>query len=172
MALTGYVFRDYNEIHPLLEDPTDEEQAPSYLLAKELAVRLCCYVVIGFPCKWTPALDKYLSKQRESSPFDARPAGRSAHEVGIESKQVFNAALLVNETGDLVHVARKHFAYEDDKRWAVEGPGFESVTVPKLGKVCLAICMDLNRELLHNHRIITLMIHKRTTLKHPLRNTN
>jgi protein N-terminal amidase len=143
MALTGYIFSNHADIEPLLEDPYDtrEGSSPSLKLAKELAIRLECYVVIGFPMR-----------QREGrttgtiSSFDARPAHLVSHEVAEGSQGCYNAALLVDSQGQLVHVFKKHFSYEDDKRWATESAGFQSIDLPKLGKVCVAICMDLSRE--------------------------
>ncbi|KAI9350982.1 carbon-nitrogen hydrolase [Pilaira anomala] len=48
MAFTGYVFKSLQEITPFLEDA---ETGPSVLWAKDQAVRLQCYVVVGYPQK-------------------------------------------------------------------------------------------------------------------------
>ena len=53
--------------------------------------------------------------------------------------------MLVGPDGSLVKVFRKHFLYEADTTWADEGSGFEYLDVPGLGRICVAICMDLNR---------------------------
>lgn len=61
------------------------------------------------------------------------------------SGQAFNSALLADPHGNLAGVFRKHFLYEADTPWADEGRGFSYVDLPGLGRVCIAICMDLNR---------------------------
>ncbi|CEP15041.1 hypothetical protein [Parasitella parasitica] len=48
MAFTGYVFKDLQEIMPFLED---SETGPSVLWAKRQAVRLTCFVIVGYPQK-------------------------------------------------------------------------------------------------------------------------
>lgn len=166
MALTGYIFADAESIAPLVEDPAPAQgvkgTSPSLDLARELATRLRCHVAIGFPCRWTPALERHMGTQQQTSrPYDARPPHllRAANEPSTPSSSpgqiadastsrtsgLYNAALLVDEKGALIHIARKHFAFDDDKRWSIEGPGFQTVHIPRLGKVCLAVCMDLNR---------------------------
>ena len=59
--------------------------------------------------------------------------------------QAFNSAMLVDPQGNLANVFRKHFLFEADTPWADEGRGFSYVDVPRLGRVCVAICIDLNR---------------------------
>jgi protein N-terminal amidase len=149
MALTGYIFSNRGEIEHLLEDPYSAESSasPSLQLAKQLAIRLGCYVVIGFPMR----RGKVDSKEKElilpSVPFDARAATAISQEGVVDSSQIcHNAALLVDGKGQLLHTFLKHFSYENDKTWAHEGHGFQSIDLPGLGKVCIAICMDLNRE--------------------------
>ncbi|KAL7316181.1 hypothetical protein PS15m_005317 [Mucor circinelloides] len=48
MAFTGYVFKDLQEISPFLEDC---ETGPSVLWAKKQAIRLECFVIVGYPQK-------------------------------------------------------------------------------------------------------------------------
>ncbi|GAO50083.1 carbon-nitrogen hydrolase [Saitoella complicata NRRL Y-17804] len=59
---------------------------------------------------------------------------------------VYNSAVFVSPTGDVIANYRKHFLYSTDERWgASEGPGFWKGWVGTLGKrVTLGICMDLN----------------------------
>jgi protein N-terminal amidase len=150
MALTGYIFKDNAAVQHLLEDPYSKEEkaSPSLQLAKQLAIRLQCYVVIGCPVKLSSAHEEVL---KDVLHHDARPADLVNGPTEVPAKDsdgCFNAALLVDAQGQLVHVFRKHFSYKDDKTWACEGPGFQCVTLPRFGKVCIAICMDLNREYL------------------------
>jgi protein N-terminal amidase len=149
MALSGYLFDSKADVEPLLEDPSQGSSAsPSYALAVELAKRLQCYVSVGFPCRSScfaspgPMWDRARDGEHGLlvQPFDARPVKREQ-----ESDQgAYNASLLVDKNGSIVHIFRKHFAFEPDRRWSGEGPGFETVTLPGLGKVCVAICMDIN----------------------------
>ncbi|GAN08560.1 conserved hypothetical protein [Mucor ambiguus] len=48
MAFTGYVFKDLQEISPFLEDC---ETGPSVMWAKTQAIRLECFVIVGYPQK-------------------------------------------------------------------------------------------------------------------------
>ncbi|KAK4514275.1 uncharacterized protein ATC70_001866 [Mucor velutinosus] len=48
MAFTGYVFKSLQEISPFLEDC---ETGPSVMWAKKQAMRLECYVIVGYPQK-------------------------------------------------------------------------------------------------------------------------
>ncbi len=56
----------------------------------------------------------------------------------------FNAMMLVDPAGRVVHVHRKNFLYFTDKTWAKEGGRFACKDVPGLGKCGFGICMDLN----------------------------
>lgn len=160
MALTGYIFSDLNHIEPFLEDPYDnkEKSSPSLMLARHLASTLSCHVIIGFPYK--PTDWKEMSKRHKdvSVAYDARPIDcqntNNGPVVHDDSLKYYNAALLVDRDGNLLHIFRKHFNFEDDKRWSQEGPGFETITLPGIGKVCVAICMDLNCEYKNNKELM------------------
>ncbi|ORZ14116.1 carbon-nitrogen hydrolase [Absidia repens] len=89
---------------------------PSVSWAKKQATRLSCFVVVGYP-------EKY---------------------VDGEELIRYNSQCFVNRQGELVKTYRKAFLYETDENWASEGPGFETIDIPELGKVGLAICMDIN----------------------------
>ncbi|PWY99725.1 carbon-nitrogen hydrolase, partial [Testicularia cyperi] len=145
LALTGYVFRDHADIEPLLEVPgpvtTLHHQMPqgrsSLEFAADLARTLHCYVVVGFP-------ERVNADEAATRPYDARPTNVRDEGPPPRSFHAYNSAALFDATGKLLHVFRKHFLYEDDKRWASQGPGFETIQLPGLGTVCVAICMDLN----------------------------
>lgn len=168
LALTGYVFEDWQEIEPLLEDArlfkndrgaavvaNEEEETisafiascktacgssaqPSLALASHLAQYLHCHVVIGFP-----ELGSYRTSISLPA-FDARPEDIQPTSSPDDHDRAFNSAALFSPGGNLLHVFRKHFLYETDDVWASEGPGFQSIALPGLGNVCIAICMDLN----------------------------
>lgn len=131
---------------------------PSLTLASHLAQHLTCHVVIGFPeraallgTQETIASSAMLTKT-DPPPFDARPPfakteavvkAEADSEAGLKHR-AFNSAALFAPDGSLVHVFRKHFLFETDEVWASEGDGFETLHLPVLGNVCVAICMDLN----------------------------
>ncbi|PWN49511.1 carbon-nitrogen hydrolase [Violaceomyces palustris] len=157
LALTGYVFKDHEEISGFLEGPSlPSSSSPTLKLASDIARRLCCYVVAGLPEK---AVDSSSSDQGSqiygnnpkhatcvstSQPRDARPLDADDHSLPQWAKPAYNSALLVDRQGRHIHTFRKHFLYEDDKRWSLEGPGFQVVDLPDVGRICVAICMDLN----------------------------
>jgi protein N-terminal amidase len=149
MALSGYIFEKKEEISPFLEEPSKgERNSPSLALAVELATRLDCFVCIGFPCSGSEfpmiqSMDE--SSYQITKPFDARQ--KDIVPTEWPEPTAFNASLFVHRTGEIIHTFRKHFNYTNDKVWATEGPGFECIkSVPLLGNVCVAICMDINRE--------------------------
>ena len=142
-ADAGYLYSSYEEIEPLLESPYRGEGA-TYELATSLAKELECYVVAGFPER---ASDEALAEFPGA--HDARTPRAEAETIAPSylpsmRGKAFNSALLVDPSGALVRVFRKHFLYEADTPWADEGQGFTYVDLP-IGRVCVAICMDLNR---------------------------
>ncbi|KAI3626702.1 hypothetical protein GLX27_001639 [Malassezia furfur] len=149
MALTGYLFDSFDHIAPLLELPYRGEGA-TYALATSLAKQLGCYVVAGFPERMSPeALEDCQLAQGlvDARTPQALEAATSTYLPKVRD-QAFNSAMLVDPQGNLANVFRKHFLYEADTPWADEGRGFSYVDVPRLGRICVAICMDLNPYLL------------------------
>jgi protein N-terminal amidase len=59
---------------------------------------------------------------------------------GDEEGEFYNSAITVNPEGETVAHYRKTFLYETDERWALEGSGFYSGEIPKLGKAAIGIC--------------------------------
>ncbi|KAJ3406269.1 Carbon-nitrogen hydrolase [Chytriomyces hyalinus] len=91
-------------------------QGPTFEWAQRVARRLHCHVQVG------------LARLAEVENGDA---------------EWRNSVILVDPSGELVHVYDKHFLYEVDERWAAEGDSFKAVSIMgrKLG---FAICMDIN----------------------------
>lgn len=145
LALTGYVFRDYAHIEPLLESPSSLDGL-GLAYASELAQTLSCYVAMGFaesvPHQTIPSANPAKSAARIR--YDARPSDIRDQGPSPLSFPAHNSAALFGPNGELIHTFRKHFLFDDDKRWASEGAGFEAITLPGFGNVCIAICMDLN----------------------------
>lgn len=127
---------------------------PSLTLAAHLAQQLRCHVVIGFPEIGTrhrfgdsiPTVDALIGPPFDARPEDARSpiltTGTDAD--GDDQGCAFNSAALMGPDGDIKHIFRKHFLFETDEVWAAQGSGFEAISLPGLGNVCVAICMDLN----------------------------
>ena len=140
----GYVFDSFDEIEPYLENPY-ENMSATFSLLSSISKHLECYVVAGFPER---ATDQTL---REFGPTDIRHDARPKEEETISNahlpripRKAYNSAMLVGPCGSLIKVFRKHFLYEVDTTWADEGPGFEYIELPRIGRLCVAICMDLN----------------------------
>lgn len=145
LALTGYVFRDYAHVEPLLESASSPDSI-GLAYASELAKTMSSYVVMGFAESAPHQAEDlpFSAKSAATLPHDARPDTVREQGSGLHSFPAYNAAALFGRTGELIHTFRKHFLFDDDKRWASEGPGFEMVNLPGIGNVCIAICMDLN----------------------------
>lgn len=126
-ADAGYMFDSYEQIEPLLERPYDDKSV-TLDLAKELATRLQCAVIAGFP---EAATERALAEQDmpSKSMQDARLPREAMGEASYlprVSRKAYNAALLVNNDGSLVKVFRKHFLYEADTTWSDEGTCFRA----------------------------------------------
>ncbi|KAJ3810643.1 carbon-nitrogen hydrolase [Lentinula aff. lateritia] len=126
MILSGYVFKDSNEISPFLELP---QVGPTSQMCASLARGLSCYVLAGYP--------EQLS-DREISNAISTP-GSSI--VGA------NSAVLCGPNGYFIGNYRKTNLFATDRTWAKAGSGFASfVLPPPIGKLTLGICMDLNAQ--------------------------
>ncbi|KAK9764351.1 hypothetical protein K7432_008215 [Basidiobolus ranarum] len=112
MAFSGYVFEGKHDIRPYLEDTTS---GPTVLWAQKQALRLKCYVLVGYP---------EINK-------------------GVETKW-YNSSCLLNPSGELVNTYRKTFLYDTDLTWSEKGPSFCTIDLEGFGKVGIGICMDLN----------------------------
>jgi predicted amidohydrolase len=51
----------------------------------------------------------------------------------------YNSQCFVNRKGELIKTYRKAFLYETDELWASEGPGFDTIDIPELGKVLCVV---------------------------------
>ncbi|KDQ25683.1 hypothetical protein PLEOSDRAFT_1078142 [Pleurotus ostreatus PC15] len=123
MIFTGYTFPDATSILPVLEEPSS---GPTSRFCAELAERLRCYVVAGYPERLRPEIS--------SGAGDDQPVGA-------------NSAVMYGPNGDLINNYRKTNLYETDTTWAKAGTGFATIKLPPpLRTVCLGICMDLNAQ--------------------------
>ncbi|KAI0369384.1 carbon-nitrogen hydrolase [Pilatotrama ljubarskyi] len=121
----GYVFPDAASISPYLEEP---RTGPTSRFCAELAARLHCYVVAGYPERLPP--DEIEQAELED--------GRTIQRVGA------NAAALYGPDGAFVGEYRKTNLYDTDMTWAKPGTGFATFHLPPPLTLSLGICMDLN----------------------------
>jgi protein N-terminal amidase len=92
----------------------------TYNFCSKLAVKLGCYVFCGYPEKC----------------------------VENDSECLYNSCMIVDRSGEPLLSYRKHFLYEMDKTWCVEGKNFGTLEIVsrkgKKVKLGIGICMDLN----------------------------
>lgn len=163
MALSGYMFTSPTSILPYLEAP---RIGPTSLLARNLARRLRCHVVAGYPeaLPSSPSEDADgAGPSRTSTPAPNAKGGGGEADMGKlamadagprEMKELegeamgvgYNSAVVVGPEGDVVGNYRKTFRFETDKNWAREGDGFTHFDLPEpLGRVAVGICMGTFR---------------------------
>lgn len=135
MAFTGYVFPTAESILPFVEHP---DKSYSRDACAEIAQRLKCYVVAGYPA---PTLTPQGGKE-QAGEDSSDPAEGTKKSEGVAR----NNAIVVDPNGQVVHEYTKTNMFESDLPWAQPGSGFTTFTTPleTLGTASLAICMDLN----------------------------
>lgn len=133
MALTGYTFTSLSDIQDLLEDSKTGRTAT---LCGELARRMKCWVIAGFP--EGVRLEQEVEDESEGELSDeedtAVPTGttpststtpRTTDQNGpptvADKLKAYNSAVIVSPTGQVVGSYRKSFLFETDKAWAEEG---------------------------------------------------
>jgi protein N-terminal amidase len=119
MALTGYIFQNIEDISDFLEE---FNSGKTYDFCSFLAKRLNSYVFCGYPEKYFNSItNKY---------------------------EYYNSCMIVNRNGKASPSYRKHFLYEMDKTWCIEGEDFGYMEIETLNgnkvKLGIGICMDLN----------------------------
>lgn len=152
MCLSGYIFQKPEEVRALAESSQaagndDGSGAVTIAMAQSLSKRLGCYTLAGFPEVESHA--KAAGEGATSDPlqiFDARPSGSQAHipENNSGEPRMYNSAVLTSPSGSIVRIFRKHFLFDADELWAHDGSGFQYVDLPRLGRLGVGICMDLN----------------------------
>ena len=102
---TGYAFADANAVSPYLEEP---ETGPTSQFCLQLARRLHCHVVAGYPERLTP-------QEPRKPVLDQTPYEMVTEEVGA------NSAVLYGPNGELLGNYRKTNPFETDMTWAKPG---------------------------------------------------
>ncbi|KAG9077907.1 Carbon-nitrogen hydrolase, partial [Ceratobasidium sp. 370] len=137
MAFTGYVFPTADSILPFVEHPS---ASPSTNTCIELARRLQCHVIAGYPA---PPLTIDESKQQAK---DGTVPEASNQKAPSGQGVARNSAIVVDPNGNVIHTYAKTNMFEADLPWAQPGSGFSTFTtsVQTFGTISVAICMDLN----------------------------
>lgn len=150
MAFTGYVFDDAPSIAPHLEQP---RTGPTSQFCAELAKKLGCYVVAGYPEQLPAESDSErtispLGRGVTANESESRGPWSSIELEGLKecpSPVGANSAIMYDRDGELVGGYRKTNLYDTDMTWAKAGSGFGHFSLPSpLGSLSLGICMDLN----------------------------
>src|SRR5437764_12258436 len=71
----------------------------------------------------------------------------------------YNSLCFLNPHGELIETYQKTHLYSTDESWAEEGPGFKSINVPSLGKVCFF------KSLIHLLYHLKIMLNHSTSFK-------
>ncbi|KAG8741267.1 Carbon-nitrogen hydrolase [Ceratobasidium sp. 414] len=112
MAFTGYVFPTAASILPFVEHPG---ASPSTNTCAELARRLQCHVIAGYP---SPPLAVDESKQQAKD--ETVPEARSQKAPSGQGV-ARNSALVVDPNGNVIHTYAKTNMFESDLPWAQPG---------------------------------------------------
>jgi protein N-terminal amidase len=119
MALTGYIFDNIEDVDPHAEE---FDKGVTYEFCSSLAKIFNSYVFCGYP-------EKSLNKENNVYEY-------------------FNSCMIVDREGIALPSYRKHFLYEMDKKWCLEGAEFGSMQIQtRSGKnvtLGIGICMDIN----------------------------
>lgn len=138
MALSGYMFPSPSSILPYLEP---QRIGPTALLCRELARRLGCCVIAGYPealpsgsseeagdgddGETEPrASGSRISTPRPPSSVPDTDRGKGGGDSDLKDEALgvgYNSALVVDKWGEVVGNYRKTFRFETDKNWAREG---------------------------------------------------
>jgi protein N-terminal amidase len=131
--LPGYVFDSAEAILPYLELP---HTGPTSEFCKELANRLSCYVVAGYPERLNPheahirANGVSVAGEMEIPPTTTARSSISVSPVRHAQKQVgANSAVLYSPSGECVLGYRKTHMFETDVTWAKPGKSLFRVIV-------------------------------------------
>lgn len=109
----GYNFKSLQEIAPYFEP---SGSGITSLWARTVALKYDCTVIAGYPEK-----------------VDVAPKWPT-------SPEYYNSAIVVNPDGETIANYRKSFLYYTDETWALEGNGFYSGFLPRLGRTSIGIC--------------------------------
>ena len=122
MATTGYIWESPAEIGP----HTEEARGPTLQALGEVARSHGAWVVCGIAERFVPPRQPAVL---------ARKGKTVAH--------LFNAALVISDTGELATCYRKVLLYEADRVWANAG-WRRPVCQADFGTLAPGICMDIN----------------------------
>jgi len=144
MIFTGYVFPDAPSILAYLEEPRN---GPTSMFCSELASRLKCYVVAGYPERLAPdevERGVRVEVENDSALSDCEEAYDDVKEIEIDRVGA-NSVVLCGPDGECVGGYRKTNLFRTDMTWAKPGTGFATFRLPPpIGRLTIGVCMDLN----------------------------
>lgn len=111
-CLPGYVFDSAEAILPYLELP---HSGPTSEFCKELAERLSCYVVAGYPERLEPREAGTPAEDTNLLAGTSSPEHRPQRHVGA------NSAVLCSPSGECILGYRKTHMFQTDVTWAKPG---------------------------------------------------
>ena len=136
-----------SKIEKLLEDYTDNDKI-DILLFPEMALT-------GYIFDSVDDIKDYLEEYNKGTTFDfcsslAKKLNCYVF-LGYPEKcdeVLYNSCMIINRNGEALPSYRKHFLYEMDKTWCVEGKEFGTIDIQTRSgenvKFGIGICMDLN----------------------------
>jgi protein N-terminal amidase len=113
--LTGYIFPTADSIRPLVEHP---DKSPSREACAEIAQRLGCYVVAGYPA---PTLTIQESKDQTGESESAQQSDDTEANTQKAQGVARNNAIVVDPSGNVIHEYTKTNMFEADLPWAQPG---------------------------------------------------
>ena len=118
----GYVFDSAEAISPHLERP---HTGPTSEFCKELAARLSCYVVAGYPERLEPHetvnVNSLAGEMEDTLNTVARGDTSTSPELRERVYVGANSAVLYSPSGECVLGYRKTHMFETDETWAKPG---------------------------------------------------
>lgn len=139
LALTGYNFPNLKEIKAFL---SVAGTGPSCTWAQKTALRLKCFVSIGYP-----------EKSHAPNPPGVLKSSKKAVPSGLDKRFNYNANIIYSPDGEIAAHYRKSFLFPTDLTWASEpldsqkqpeGFSFTELGAPISKRMAQAICMDIN----------------------------
>jgi protein N-terminal amidase len=127
--MKGYNFASPSAILPYLESP---HAGPTSVFCRELAQRLHCHVVAGYPESLNEECPTAPDGTRLGNPTDDESSLGFITPLEIDEERLVgaNSAMVYSPKGRLVLNYRKTNLYEADITWAVPGSGFAMFELP------------------------------------------
>lgn len=112
MCFTGYMFKDKQEIMPFTDNMSDLQNSKTFQWASKTGIimkMIKLILALEFNAYVIVGFPEFVSEEH-----------------------LYNSLMVVNNSGRLVTVYKKHFLYETDENWADEGPSFFAMDIEDL----------------------------------------